>query len=58
MAKKPDDQYSDKEAQHRFEATLRGALNTPPAPLKSMAPKRSKAQRARKTRKPSAPKSA
>jgi hypothetical protein len=29
MAKKPDDDYSDKEAEARFEAALKSALNTP-----------------------------
>jgi hypothetical protein len=38
------DQYSDKEAKARFEAALRGGLSTPPKPLKSMTPKRKKAQ--------------
>jgi len=32
---KPDDKYSDKEAAERFEKTLRGALSTPPQPLKN-----------------------
>jgi hypothetical protein len=31
---KKDDQYNEKEAQARFEATLKGALNTSPKPLK------------------------
>lgn len=44
MAKNPD-QYSDKEAKARFEAALRGGLKTPPKPLKSVTPKRQKAQR-------------
>jgi hypothetical protein len=34
MAKKPDDGYSEKEAQERFEAALRGALKTPHESLK------------------------
>ncbi len=38
-------QYSDKEAQERFNAALRGAMNTPPSPRKSMTPKRPKKQR-------------
>jgi hypothetical protein len=35
MAKRPD-KYSDKEALARFEAALRGGLNTPPKPLKDI----------------------
>lgn len=31
---KTTEQYSDKETQERFEAALRGALKTPPKPLK------------------------
>jgi hypothetical protein len=34
MVDPKDDQYSDKEAKRRFEAALRGALNTPHKPLK------------------------
>jgi hypothetical protein len=37
--KRDRDQYSDEEAQRRFRATLKAALNTPPKPLKSMTPK-------------------
>jgi hypothetical protein len=33
MAKQPD-QFDEQEAQERFEASLRGALKTPPSPLK------------------------
>jgi hypothetical protein len=33
MAKAPDS-YSDKEAKARFEAALKGAMNTPHKPLK------------------------
>jgi hypothetical protein len=32
--KKSSDDFSAKEAQARFEAALKGALNTPPKPLK------------------------
>jgi hypothetical protein len=42
------DQYDPKEAQRRFEAALRGGLNTPPKPLKSMPPKRDKVQRSKR----------
>jgi hypothetical protein len=31
---KDSDSYSDKEAKARFEAMLKGALSTPPKPLK------------------------
>src|SRR5262245_39633340 len=41
----PENTYSAERVQRRFEATLRAALNTPPKPLKSMAPKGAKAQR-------------
>ena len=34
MGDDPDKDYSKKEAQARFEAALKGALNTPPKPLK------------------------
>jgi hypothetical protein len=34
MSKKTDDQFSEKEAQARFEAALRGGLKTPHKPLK------------------------
>jgi hypothetical protein len=44
MKDKPQDQYSDEEAQQRFQAALKGALNTAPKPLKSMTRKRGKAQ--------------
>ena len=45
MAKNTKEQVSPREANRRFEATLRGALKTPPKPLKSVIPKRSKPQR-------------
>lgn len=34
MKEKQEDQFSEKEAQERFEAALRGALKTPHEPLK------------------------
>jgi hypothetical protein len=47
---KKDDQYNEKEAQARFEATLKGALNTSPKPLKDK-PKVKKVKKAvKKTR--------
>ena len=36
MAKDSEDQYSDKEAQRRFQEALRGGLSTPPKRLKSI----------------------
>jgi hypothetical protein len=42
--KRPDDQYSEQEAQQRFTAALKAAVNTPPKPLKSMTPKGTAAQ--------------
>jgi hypothetical protein len=44
------DQYSEREAQRRFMATLKAAVNTPPKPLKDVPKKRAKAQAKRKTR--------
>jgi hypothetical protein len=37
--------YSEEEAQQRFMAALKAAVNTKPKPLKSMTPKRPKKQR-------------
>lgn len=37
--RKSGDSYSDQEAGRRFRKALRGALSTPPKPLKSIAPK-------------------
>jgi hypothetical protein len=34
MARKNDEEFSEKEAQARFEAALRGGLSTPHKPLK------------------------
>jgi hypothetical protein len=39
MGKQQNEQYSDAEAQKRFEAALRVALNTPPKPRKDMTKK-------------------
>jgi hypothetical protein len=39
-----DNRYSEEEAQRRFLQSLKGAVNTPPKPLKSMTPKRPKKQ--------------
>jgi len=48
MAKtNPEDQYSDKEAKARFEAALKGALNTPHKPVKDK-PKVKAAKKAKK----------
>jgi hypothetical protein len=38
------DDYSPEEAQQRFIASLKAAVNTPPKPLKSMTPKGAKKQ--------------
>lgn len=42
MAKTPSDEYSEKEAQERFEAASRGALKTPPKPIKRETEKENK----------------
>jgi len=39
---KHDDRYSEEEAQRRFMASLKAAVNTPPKPLKSMPRKRAR----------------
>jgi hypothetical protein len=44
---KENERYGEKEAQARFEAALKGALNTPPKPLKDK-PKVRKAKKAKK----------
>ena len=38
-SKNTDGQYSEQEAQQRFENLVKTALKTPPKPLKSMGPK-------------------
>ncbi len=52
MPKTDIDQYSEPEAQRRFMAALKAAVNTPPKPLKSMGrkgvPAQSKKRRKRK----------
>jgi hypothetical protein len=48
MAGKPDQKYSEQEAQQRFMAALKAAVNTPPKPLKSMGPKGVPAQSKKK----------
>jgi hypothetical protein len=52
MTNPEGDNYSDHEAQQRFEKLVRRALNTRPKPLKSMGPKgmpsQSKKRRKRK----------
>ena len=40
MGKPSDTDYSDEEAQRRFEKLVRTALNTPPKPMKDMPRKR------------------
>jgi hypothetical protein len=44
MNTKQSDKYGDQESEQRFQAALKGALNTPPKPLKSMARKRPETQ--------------
>jgi hypothetical protein len=44
MKSKPDDQYSDQEAQRRFLGSLKAALNSPPKPQKMMVRKGVKTQ--------------
>ena len=53
MAKAPDE-FSEKEAQARFEAALRGALKTPPKPLKE----KPKVKKAKPKKKPASDPSA
>lgn len=47
MAKPKEDEFTEKEAQERFEAALRGALKAPHKPLKEK-PKAKKAQAKKK----------
>ena len=49
MAKQPD-QYSEEETQRRFMQSLKGAVSTPPKPLKSMTWKRPKKQSKNKSK--------
>ncbi|HMJ28485.1 MAG TPA: hypothetical protein VK512_07180 [Xanthobacteraceae bacterium] len=42
--KNGNEQYSEKEAQRRFMASLKAAVNTPPKPLKDVPKKRAKTQ--------------
>jgi hypothetical protein len=48
MTKQPHEQYETKEAQERFEAALKSAMNTPHKPLKDK-PKVKKAKKKAKT---------
>jgi hypothetical protein len=48
MAKQPNENYSEEEAQRRFMQSLKAAVNTPPKPRKSMTPKRPKRQSKKK----------
>jgi hypothetical protein len=52
--KSVEDNYSEKEAQARFEAALKGGLNTPPKPLKNK-PKVKKAKAKEGTQVPPPP---
>jgi hypothetical protein len=49
---KESNQYSKAETERRYKAALQGAFKTPPKPLKSMTPKRPKAQPATAKKKP------
>jgi len=51
MKNKSEDQFSDKEAQARFEAALRGALKTPHKPLKEKPKVKKAAKKAKNARK-------
>jgi hypothetical protein len=54
MARQSDDQYSEQEAQQRFETLemlVKAALNTRPRPLKSMGPKGVSAQSKKRKKK-------
>jgi hypothetical protein len=44
MRKQPSEPYTEEEAQSRFLASLKAAVNTAPKPLKSMTRKRPKKQ--------------
>ncbi|MDP3897947.1 MAG: hypothetical protein Q8Q62_14850 [Mesorhizobium sp.] len=54
--KREPDRYGDNEAEDRFRRLLKSAVNTPPAPLKSLAPIGVPAQQKR-GRKPTEPSS-
>ena len=51
MAKGDNDQYSEQEAQRRFEKLVKAALNTRPKPLKSMGPEGVPAQSKKRRKK-------
>jgi len=51
MNTKQNEQYPEEEAQRRFMASLKAAVNTPPKPLKSVPRKRPK-KRTKRTVKP------
>jgi len=53
MQKTQGDQYSEQEAQRRFERLVKSALNTRPKTLKSMGPKGMPSQSKKKRRKKS-----
>jgi hypothetical protein len=46
--RRPDDSYSEAEAQRRFQEALKAGLSTPPKPLKDKPKVRKKAKRAKK----------
>jgi len=49
--KNTDDEYSEREANQRFMAALKVAVNSPPRPLKSMTPKGVPAQSKKRKKK-------
>ncbi len=50
MTKANDDKFSKQEAQRRFEAALKGAMNTPHTPLKEKPKKREASKPAPRSR--------
>jgi hypothetical protein len=49
--KQSDNQYPEQEAQQRFLAAIKAAVNSPPRPLKSMTPKGVPAQSKKRSHK-------
>jgi hypothetical protein len=49
--KKDNEPYSEREAQRRFRAAIKAAVNTPPKPLKSMTQKGTLAQSKKRKKK-------
>jgi len=51
MARKPDEQFTELEAQRRAETALRAAFSTPHKPMKDIPRQRAKAKRKAKDKK-------